>query len=1079
MLKCFHDKKSTNSGRAFRFSGAHFLRVLCVVITACVSLWMIPTYGQASVKGIPITGSVLDEDGNPLVGVVILLKDSDKGTVTDANGEYTLEVPSESSVLVFSMLGYVTQEIVIGERRVRTVILKEEQKKIEDIVIVGFGAQRKENVISAVTTVRPSELKGPTSNLTTMLGGQISGMISYQTSGEPGQDNAQFFIRGVGSFGAGKVDPLILIDGIESTTDDLARLQPDDIQNFSVLKDAMSAAVYGARGANGVVLVNTKSGMEGKSKFTFRVENSVSSNTRNFRLADNITYMELANEAVLTRFPDAALTYSRAKIERTKQGANPILYPNNNWIDQLIKDYTMNQRFNASVSGGGRVARYYISGTYNIDNGVLRNDDRNNFKNNVKYKNYSVRSNTDINITKSTIGSVRVYAQFRDYSGPIGGGSETFSSAISANPVAFPAVYPASYSPYTKHTMFGSALVPGTANVLYANPYANMVSGYQQNQQSTINAQLELKQDFSFLTKGLTFRAMGYVQRYSLAVSRRRYNPFYYYATETANGIVLNQWNHGSDGTVGTPGTEYLVYSLSDDEAERAVNATFYGEATVNYDRTFNDRHAVTAMLIGTIRHSATGLAKTLQNSLPSRNLGLSGRLTYGYDSRYLIEMNFGYNGSERFSNKKRWGFFPSIGGGWIISNEPFFGRAKNVIQLLKLRASYGLIGNDQIGAAGDRFFYISTVDINNADRGSQFGYDFTYARPGVRTTRYENLEIGWEESRQLNLGLDMNIAGVNMILEVYKQDRSNILLERSNIPATMGLHTTVKANTGKAKSRGVDFSIDYNKFFKSGWWTTLRGNFTYATNEFTVYDEPEYNDSEYYRSRVGYPFSQQWGYVADRLFIDDEEVANSPAQSQGNYKISAGDIKYRDINGDGVITEADKVPIGYPTTPEINYGFGGTVGYKNFDFSVFFQGSARSSIFINPSAISPFALQGTSGLQNGLLKVIADDHWSEDNPNLYSFWPRLSEDQNPNTNQTSTWWMRNGAMLRLKTLEVGYNLPKTAASKIGMSALRVYFNATNLFVISGFKLWDPEMGGNGLGYPVQRVFNLGITLTL
>lgn len=1000
------------------------------------------------------------------------------GTVSNSNGEFSIGVADQNSVLVFSFLGYEPQELIVGDRRILTVILKTSAQELKDVVVVGFGTQKKESLVSAITTVKPSELKGPTSNLTTMLGGQIAGMISYQRSGEPGQDNAEFFIRGVGSFGAGKVNPLILIDGIESSSTDLARLQPDDIADFSVLKDATASAVYGARGANGVVLVNTKSGREGKTQFNFRAENSISTNTRNFRFADNITYMQLANEAVLTRNPQSPLTYSKDKIERTRLGDNPVLYPNNNWIDQLIKPSTMNQRFNANISGGGRVARFYLAGTFNIDNGVLRNDAGNDFKNNISLKNYSIRSNTDLQLTKTTVATVRVYAQFDDYHGPIGGGQHIFNSAMSANPVAFPSVYPQSYSPATTHPMFGSALTPNSTGQLYTNPYAQMVSGYQVNNTSTINAQLEFKQDFGFWVPGLTARAMGYTQRYSFFSTTRQYNPFYYRADLTSQGVVLTPYNDGGNASIGTPGTEYLNYN----EGEKKVSTAYYGEAVVNYNRTFDDKHQVTGMLIGTIRHSIVGNAGSLEGSLPSRNLGLSGRFTYGFDSRYLLEFNFGYNGSERFAGNKRWGFFPSIGGGWVVSNEKFFGRLKRVVSDMKLRVSYGLIGNDQIGDVNDRFFYLSNVNLNQTgDRSQIFGENFLYGRPGIETTRYANYDIGWEESRQLNLGLDLKIAGVNLIVEPYWQERSNILLDRTYIPATMGLSAKVKANTGKAKSHGVDVSADYSKFFRSGFWTTLRGNFTYATNEITVYDEPNYPANEYYRSRLGYPFGQTWGYVAERLFVDDDEVANSPEQKFGDIPVAAGDIKYRDINGDGQITEADKIPVGHPTTPEINYGFGGTIGYKNFDLSVFFQGSARSSIFIDAGAISPFVMKSgdDAGNQNGLLRVVANDHWSEDNRNLYAFWPRLSDRMNENNTQVSTWWMRNGAMLRLKSLELGYNLPAKAARKIGMTKLRVYVNASNLFVVSNFKLWDPEMGANGLGYPLQRVFNVGLSIGL
>ncbi len=1065
-------------------SSQKILAALLLIVAACVS----PAFAADSVSEssqaaaqskITITGSVVDEDGGPIPGVVVYIKgDQSTGVLSNELGEFSIKVPGEESVLVFTVLGFKTKEIPVGDKRIMSIILDTEAQMMDDAIVIGFAKQRKESVVAAVTSVKPAQLKGPTSNLTTMIGSQVAGMISYQKSGEPGADNAEFFIRGVGSFGAGKVDPLILIDGIESSNTDLARLQPDDISDFSVLKDATAAAVYGARGANGVILVNTKGGMEGKTKFTFRAENSLSTNTQNFQLADNITFMELSNEAVLTRNPAGLLMYSKDKIANTKNNVDPILYPNNDWIDMLIKPYTMNQRFNMSLSGGGRVARYYIAGTFNIDNGVLRDDPYNNFKNNVSLKNYSIRSNTDINLTKTTVATIRMYAQFDDYSGPIGGGSSIFSSAMKANPVAFPAFYPKSMDPSKKHIMFGSALMYQSTSSLYRNPYAQMVSGYQMYNTSTINAQIEFNQDFGFLLKGLSARLMGYTQRYAHFSTSRQYNPYYYYAHQNNSGVVnLFQWNHGSNGTVGVTGTEYLNYN----SGGKSVSSTFYGEAVVNYDNSFAKKHNVTGMLLGTIRQHIEGGAGSLEQSLPFRNISLAGRFTYDYDKRYLFEFDFGYNGSERFSARKRWGFFPSVAGGWIVSNEKFYGEGlKNVLSNLKLRASYGLIGNDQIGSSSDRFFYLSEVSLNDwGDRRYTFGENFAHTIPGMFIKRYGNEDIGWELSEQINLGLDFNLLGVNVIAEAYKQYRSNILLTRSHTPPSMGLQIPVSANTGKVETQGVDISAEYNKSFNNSWYTTMRANFTYATNKITSYDEPQYGEKEYYRSRVGYPINQAWGFVADRLFVDDAEVENSPVQKFDNIEVVAGDIKYRDVNGDGVITGSDQVPIGAPTTPEINYGFGGTIGWKGFDFSFYFQGTGRYSIFIKPDSIEPFVMDYGSSVQHGLLKVIADNHWSEDNRNLYAFWPRLSDKHNSNNCQPSTWWMRSGNMLRLKSLEIGYNLPDKALSKIKLESLRFYLNASNLFNISTFDLWDPEMGGNGLGYPIQRVFNIGLQIAL
>lgn len=1048
-----------------------------IIALAAAFMLMFPVFAGA--QNFEVAGSVIDEEGYPIPGAVVYVKgDTSTGVITNDVGEFTVKLADRNAVLVVSILGYETREIGVNGRKVLSVMLKTDSVVMEDAVVVGFAKQNKENVIGAVTSIKPAELKGPTSNLTTMIGSQVAGMISFQRSGEPGEDNAQFFVRGVGSFGAGKVDPLILIDGIESSNTDLARLQPDDISDFSVLKDASAAAVYGARGANGVILVNTKSGEAGKTKFNFRAENSISTNTQNLAFADNITYMRLANEAVLTRDPLAALVYSQDKIEHTANSDNPYLYPDNDWVKQLIKPFTMNQRFNANISGGGKVARYYVAATFNIDNGVLRNGAGSEFKNNISLKNYSIRSNTDLQLTRTTVATVRMYAQFDDYHGPVGGGGNVFASAMAANPVAFPATYPASYSPSTTHPMFGNALMPNTSE-LYRNPYAEMVSGYQSSNTSTINAQIEFKQDFGFWLPGLTARVMGYTQRYSYFANHRQYNPFYYRASLTSDGVELFPYNAGGDDSIGTQGTEYLNYV----EGEKKVSTAYYGEAVVNYDHIFADRHHVTGMLLGTIRHYLVGNAGSLEASLPSRNVSLAGRFSYNYSSRYLVEFNFGYNGSERFAPQKRWGFFPSIAGGWIISNEKFYGSGlKKVLSNLKLRASYGLIGNDQIGKAEDRFFYLSNVDLNaKDDRFVTFGENFGYGKNGVTMLRYANYDIGWEESRQLNLGLDMTLCDINFVFEVYRQNRSNILLDRTYIPSTMGLAAAVKANTGTAVSQGVDLSAEYSKSFRSGWWTSLRANFTYASNKITSYDEPIYKENEYYRSRVGYSFGQKWGYVAERLFVDDEEVANSPKQTFGDIPVAAGDIKYKDINGDGVITEADMVPIGWSETPEINYSFGGTVGYKNFDISLYFQGQARTSLFIDPSAITPFALREKEerGRQNGLLKVIAEDHWSEDNRNLYAFWPRLSDRVNANNAQSSTWWMRNGSMLRLKSVEIGYNLPDKVLRKMKMSQFRIYLNANNLFNISTFDLWDPEMGSNGLNYPIQRVFNIGLMLGL
>ncbi|MEC5144956.1 TonB-linked outer membrane protein, SusC/RagA family [Chitinophaga sp. 180180018-2] len=1029
-----------------------------------------PVRTEAAPERVKIKGQVTESNGNPMVGVTVVNKNRSANAQTDDLGIFTIEANIGDSLL-FTMIGMLPQTVAVKSEKLIKIVMQPKVSDVGEVVVVAYGTQKKTSMVSAVTSINPKELKGPTSNLTTMLAGRLSGVISYQRSGEPGQDNASFFIRGITTFGTGKVDPLILIDGMESSTNDLARLQPDDIAGFSILKDATASSLYGARGANGVVLVSTKSGVEAKTSLNVRYENSLSSNTRNFKFADNITYMKLANEAILTRHPLTDVQYSQSKIDHTAAGDDPLLYPNNNWIKQLIKDYTVNRRTNFNLKGGGKVAQFYISGTYNIDNGVLNVDHRNNFNSNIKLKNYNLRSNVNINLTPTTQVVVRTYGQFDDYNGPVGGGAALFNQSVWANPVMFPAVYPASYAPELKHPLFGNAVKPGSpsdpgnGSNLYNNPYANSVSGYQQYNTSTLLVQLELKQDLKFLLPGLSARAMGYTDRYAYFDVTRQYTPYFYTMkydqyTKTPALTSLN-----------TNGTEYLNYSPGD----KRLNTTAYMEAAVNYNQQFNKVHNVSGMLIGLVRNYLTANAGTLQTSLPHRNMGVSGRFTYDYDNRYLAELNFGYNGSERFASSHRFGFFPSAGIAWNLQNEKFFKPLTRTIDKLKLRATYGLVGNDQIGNENDRFFYLSDVNMNDAGKGATFGERKSYSRPGVSVNRYENREITWEKSYKTNLGMELGLFhAMNIQLDLYREHRTNILMTRSTIPATMGLNSPIQANVGEASGQGVDLAVDYTKSFRNSAFVQFRGNFTYATSKLLVNEEPKY--PEPYRSRVGQPLSQVFGYIAERLFVDDQEVANSAYQNWGQ-PVLGGDIKYHDVNGDGKISEADMVPIGLPTTPEITYGFGFSFGYKQLDLSFFFQGSARSSFWIEPYLVSPFVLNG--GGQHGLLQAIANDHWSESNRNLYAFWPRLSDQFNWNNLQKSTWWMRSGDFLRLKSVELGYTFPKSLLNRAHITNARIYANTLNLFVLSKFKTWDPEMGGNGLGYPVQRVINLGLNIGL
>ena len=581
-----------------------------------------------------VKGTVVDETNQPIPGATILVQNSTRGVVTDELGKFEITVlPSDK--LVISFIGLETKTIPIGDKTTLSIVLLPKANELDGVTVVAFAKQKKESVVGAITTVTPKDLKVPSSNLTTALAGRVAGMISYQTSGEPGADNAQFFIRGIGTFGSSaKKDPLILIDNLEVSATDLARLQPDDIASFSIMKDATAAALYGSRGANGVILVTTKEGAEGKAKLSIRFETSLSQPTRQVKLADPVTYMRMHNEATLARTPENPLPYSEEKIANTLAGKNPMVYPAVDWQDILFKNFAVNERLNFNLSGGGKVARYYISGTYNKDNGILRENGKNNFNSNISLANYALRSNININVTPTTEVIVRLSGQFDDYTGPLEGGQRVYLETMNANPVLFPAEYlPDKANQRAKQILFGN-YTGGT----YLNPYANMVKGYKEYANSTMMAQFELKQKLDFFTKGLELRAMFNTQRYSYFENKRQYTPYYYMIDvyDKENDIyTLKSLNEGS-------------MALGYDPSYKTVSSSIYMEAAANYNRTFDEKHDVGGLLVYTMQNKRSGNESDLQKSLPHRNMGLAGRFTYGYDSRYFMEFNFGLNGSER-----------------------------------------------------------------------------------------------------------------------------------------------------------------------------------------------------------------------------------------------------------------------------------------------------------------------------------------------------------------------------------------------------------------------------------------------
>jgi len=1019
--------------------------------------------GATTQNQLRIRGKVTDQSGAPLPGVTVTIEGTTRGVITDNDGTYAIDCKAGEK-LVFSFVGMETQVIALTNQTVIDVKLLEKTEELEDVTVMAFGRAKKESVVSSISTVKVADLRVPASNLTTALAGKIAGIISYQTTGEPGADNAQFFIRGVTTFGY-KTSPLILIDGFESTTDDLARLQPDDIESFSVMKDASATVMYGARSANGIISVVTKAGREGAVKISVRADVNLAMPTRKIEFLDGVSYMRLYNEAQITRNPTLGAYYDEQKIQATMRGEYPMIYPNVKWYDALFNKSTVNEKANINISGGGKVATYFVSGTMEHETGLLKVDRRNNFNNNIDITRTHIRSNVVFNLSPTTTLDTRITGRFERYTGPYESASEIYRQIMWSNPVDFPFTYePDEANKYTEHVLFGSTMVGGEVKV---NPYASMVRGYEDRNETSITAQATLTQELDFITKGLKVSLKASANSWGKYTSRRTYSP-YYYALESYNQITGEYSLFALNPTTGQ------AY-LGDVEPGRDASGQYYYEGILNWNREFG-RHKIgfTTVAIAQENLGTGGNSSSIYYTLPEKNLGISGRTTYDYDSRYFVDFSYGYNGSEKFTGSKQFGFFPALAAGWLVSNEPFFEPYKNAVSALKIKLSWGRGGNDAIAGREGRFFFLSDVELGGGSY--RWGNTFQNYYQGYTVSRYANPNITWEVSTKYNAGLELSLFKAESLrfqIDFFKDSRDNIYMERENFPASAGLEASISGNVGQVDSHGIDASLDLEHQFSKDFWLTGRANFTYATNKYVELDEKNYPDE--YLKRKGHNIDQWWGLIAERLFVDQAEIDNSPHQDFGEYM--AGDIKYKDVNGDGVVNDNDRVAMGYPTKPEIQIGAGLSVGYKKFDFSFFFQGNARVSMFINPGVGG--GDDGAEGIaplvsQRNAMPFIADDYWSETNPNPYAFWPRLSTTTINNNLQQSSWWLRDVSFIRLKSAEMGYNFP---VKKLKMENCRFYITCENLFVLSHFKLWDPEMGRKGIGYPPNRRYNFGIKL--
>ena len=990
---------------------------------------------------INVIGNVSDENGEPLPGATIILKgNNDVHAIADIDGNYSLTVPDRWAILEISYIGFVSQEIQVGNRRVVNVVLAEDIGQLQDAVVVAYGQQKKESVVASIAAIEPEKLKvGTTRSLSNNLAGTVAGVLAVQRSGEPGYDNSTFWIRGISTFQSAGGDPLVLVDGIER---DINNIDPEEIESFSVLKDAAASAVYGVRGANGVILINTKRGEIGKPRVTIKAEFA---GTTPVQLPDYIgaaDYMQLMDD-ILVESGESPLYTDR--IAKTRAGYDPDLYPDVNWIDAISKDWASNQRVTAEVSGGNNVLTYSLVAAFYNEQGILTRDPSREWDPSIKLQRYNVRSNVDINITKTTKFRVNIGGYLQDRNSTSQDISLIWSRAFRALPFSFP-------------TRYSSGEIPAGNE---SNVWAMATQmGYKTTSESKIETLFSLEQDLKFLTKGLRIKGTFSFDRYSSGTVTRSTTPDFYSPAQSRN----------EDGTLSLTRTSAGSNTLGHSASGAYGNKRLYLELAVNYDRTFAGKHAVSGMLLAQRSNYDKG------DKLPYRNQGIAGRAAYTFDDRYVAEFNFGYNGSENFAPGQRYGFFPSAAIGWVISEEPFMARAKRVLSTFKIRASYGQTGNASL--SGRRFAYLSTVtdDYDTLDMYN-WGVEAGHGLTGMAEGDFGVPDLTWEKVNKANVGLELGFFdGVfDMSIDVFDERRNNIFMERTSVPLTTGLIKAPWQNFGKVKNQGAEVSLNFRKQFRNGFFLGIMGTFTYAHNEILEMDEPK-SVIGTNRARTGHSVNQIFGYEALGLYTEEDFVnaaegilnPNLPENTLG--PVRPGDIKYKDVNGDGKIDVYDQTAIGGTEDPEIVYGFGLNMAYKNFDFGVLFQGTGRTYRMLSSNILPGQSQQYYNVFSN------YKDRWTVENPSQDVFYPRLTYGANSTNMEASTWWLKNMSFLRLKNLEIGYSLPRKWAERSFISSARIFVRGTNLLTFSSFKLWDPELDSSDGGkYPLMMSISGGL----
>lgn len=994
--------------------------------------------GAAQKEVILVSGTVHSEKGEVLPELTVRQKNGPAFTNTDKNGIFQIRVPAEDT-LILSHVGYDTKEVPVAGKRVLDIVLSISQAALKDVVVVGYGTQKKISVTGAVSSIPVSELQQTaTPSLSNAIGGKIPGIITRQSIGEPGYDAASVFIRGLSTWVNSA--PLILVDGVERSMDNI---NAQEIESFTILKDASATAVYGVRGANGVILINTKRGKAGKPTVTFRSESAELQSLRLPQYINSFEYASLMNEA--QAYDGQAPRWTPDQLQKYKDGSDPNFYPDVDWTKTVLRNTTGQSINNLSVNGGSDIIRYFTNVGYTLQNGIYKEDKANPYPTNAGIKRYNFRSNVDVNLSKSLTMQLGIGGIIQSGNYPGGGSSyDIFNTLRIVPPFAFPVLNP-------DGTVAGSPAYPGS--VYNQNPWGEVTqSGYSTQDRSTLQGTFGAKWDLSkMVTKGLSVNGKFSYDRYSEIDNNR---PKLY---------TVEQYL-GKD-----PGTGEDLYNLIREEQPMSYgvastsNRAIYQELQLNYERSIQ-KHTVSAMVLYNQRDYVDLTSTTSLENLPYRQQGIAGRATYDFANRYLAEFDFGYNGSENFAPGKRFGFFPSISGGWVISNEKFW--HVKAVNNLKIRGSHGKVGNDQVG--GPRFLYLTTV--NTAGQSYEFGQN-QEVYSGIDENITGNVNASWEVDTKNNIGLDADLFDSKITIQVdaYNEKRTGILMQRATVPDLTGFYpwSLPYGNLGIVKNKGIDGLITFKNTTSGGFYYSFRGNFTFARNSIIENDEPALKYP--YLSQKQHPIGQPFGLVADGLYKDQEDIAKSPRSSFVT-NVRPGDIKYRDINGDGVIDAYDEVAIGYSRTPEISYGLGGTIAYKGFDLSLYFTGAAHTSIFLDGYSMWPF-YDGEG--QDNVLKEYYNNRWTPQTPNAK--YPAIDEGNNPNNFQTSTLWMRNGDYIRLKTAEIGYSFSRRLMGRLGISKLRLFANGTNLLTWDHVKIIDPESENGSGNYPLQRILNGGL----